>query len=161
MPNHSPDADSRQDLPHTNPQTGVDPQYVIKDFGNEYVLFKNGKELFTCWSPEDAERIADLMFQLDYARDTLWLIHENRPQDYCKDAFKPEELYDNVQDVAHHAWSMTYTHEGMYLWALPCPECGGSGCDHCQFEGEVLTYTHPSDPQPTEQRTAAAREVGE
>ena len=113
------------------------PEYLIKDFGNEYVIYRNAEEQFTCWSPEDAERIASLMFTLDVLRDALWLIHENKPQDYCADAFKPEELYDNVHEVAHHAWSMSYMSDGMFMWEVPCAECEGAGCKDCKQTGGI------------------------
>lgn len=116
------------------------PEIVIKDFGNEYVIFRNGEELLTAWDPDDAEYIAGLIFQLEEAKSGLWLIHQNKPREYCKDAFEPDELYDNVHDVAQHLYSMLSWDAGMYEWERSCPECDGIGCKSCNDTGGIRGF---------------------
>lgn len=124
---------------------------LIKDFGNEYVIYRNGNEVCTCYSPEDAERIASLIFLFEDVKNTLHLIATNHPEQYCLDAFKPDERFATVFDVADHARMMLDSYDsGLYEWDLPCPECNGQGCEKCNWDGGHRAYFHPTYQKPSE-----------
>jgi len=133
--------------------------YKIQDSGNEYLIYKYDVQLHTAYSPEDAEKIMWLMYQLDIAKAALIAITKGATTIYLEslEAVIPDEAHLRMRDVAHHAWVEIITNEDCEVpdvWdadtdepptATECEVCGQSPCICVELEDNGHVWNVPPE----------------